>query len=344
MNNFRLHTNLEQNNVQTQMNSDYYESNYSQNTVNVQNFQIQIVPNQDIEMNDIEEIISPNRENHQILESNSVIASSLFSGSVISQNIVYDQPIFGTAQITPFGINERDAISRVRQEYDLETRPHLILSLHKLNPFINEKELERVFTLTPYGLVDSSRIMSDNQIKIGRMMLDEEGEVYNDIIIPSDRSISRCHCKIDFSKSFKEYRIIPDNYVAFLMMNHRRLGRYLNVPHLPTYALYNILSYLPEKLETSILDAGSMLGTYVKLKFNQPYPVDKGQIFLVGNEYVIIIKEIKNLVNEDLMNLSLYDSGQVLGIPKENTQITEFYYSYILIEVSNLMSVEPSVL
>ena len=76
------------------------------------------------------------------------------------------------------------------------------------------------------------------------------------------------------------------------MMNHPRLGCFSNVRHLPNYLLYNILSYLGNTRQFYLIDCGSVLGTYKKLKFNQPSQLKRTQIYSVGSESLIIVKEI----------------------------------------------------
>lgn len=107
-----------------------------------------------------------------------------------------------------------------------------------------------------------------------------------------DLSISRYHCKIDYSSGFKYNKALPEELVALLMLNHRRLGKYTNLPSIPSNLLFNIFSYLNAKRQFYIVDCGSVYGTYVKMKPGDESVLNKGQMFCLGNEYLLTIMDV----------------------------------------------------
>lgn len=130
-------------------------------------------------------------------------------------------------------------------------------------------------------------------MKIGRIKLNDVNEVQNDIVISLvDLSISRYHCKINYFQGFNYNRQLPDNLLSLLMLNHRRLGRDTNLPNLPTNLLFNIYSYLDWKRQFYIIDCGSVYGTYVKMRHGVNNVLTKGQMFCMGNEYLLTVLDI----------------------------------------------------
>jgi hypothetical protein len=116
----------------------------------------------------------------------------------------------------------------------------------------------------------------------------------NDIdIVDNDRVLSRSHFCIDYSSGFKQYRDLPNEWLSFFMINDTRLGRYCNVPALPSEITFNILSYTATKRQFFIADNESTYGTHLKIKYDQPpVKVSKGDSFLLGCDYIIKIIDI----------------------------------------------------
>ena len=186
---------------------------------------------------------------------------------------------------------EKSAIEntfQLRDDYDLETKPHLRLSQYKLNSLTNEAEVEQVYYLTPFGLKGSRRRSKDQELKIGRMELDENGEISNDIFL-GDRTVSRLHCRIEYKDGFKKVEPLSKSMLSLFMMNHWRLGRNLNVPHLDSLSIYNICTYMTKKRQFYLKDSGSVLGSFIRIKKNQSIEIKEGQILGIGNEYILVI-------------------------------------------------------
>jgi hypothetical protein len=73
------------------------------------------------------------------------------------------------------------------------------------------------------------------------------------------------------------------------MMNHGRLGRYINVPHLPNELLYNILFYTAKKRQFYIEDNNSTYGTYKRITNTDECRVNRGDVILIGSEFMMKI-------------------------------------------------------
>jgi len=114
-------------------------------------------------------------------------------------------------------------------------------------------------------MINSGRNTDHPDIIIGRQEITPEGVIPNDICLHNtDRAVSRTHCKlitqdgkqikeIVYSKKilgFKVKREIPENFFAFLMMSHKRLGA-----ESPGRGLYKTLyRYIFSFLKSKILD------------------------------------------------------------------------------------------
>mmetsp|Transcript_32152 Transcript_32152/g.5817 ORF Transcript_32152/g.5817 Transcript_32152/m.5817 type:complete len:95 (-) Transcript_32152:550-834(-) len=90
----------------------------------------------------------------------------------------------------------------------------------------------------------------------------------------SDRAISRSHCMISYENFF--YRPIEDSLLTFLMAYHPRIGRNSLFNHLPSPLFRHILTFLLEKKSLSIVDLGSMCGTYIKVRSTEPVVLEEG--------------------------------------------------------------------
>jgi hypothetical protein len=238
-------------------------------------------------------ILSQNQSNNSLyLSSNILMSVEVFSQQNYN-NIPDENKI---SKFTMFSENDRknflkQYVDNLRSKYDIYKNPCLKISLTKLNALSNDREFITDYYLTPYGLIGSERKTDDYFLKIGRLPNDC-GEVQNDIILSSDRSISRVHCKIEFGEGFKYIKRLPDEYTSFFMLNHPRLGRNINVKHLPSHLILNILSYMNNKNQFYLTDCGSISGTYIKLRHNQHYCVNRTQIYVIGSEFTLEIKEI----------------------------------------------------
>lgn len=144
------------------------------------------------------------------------------------------------------------------------------------------------------------------------MKVSQDGTFQNDIVISLlDLSISRFHCQIDYSLGFNIKKPISNENVSFLMLNNERLRSKSDLPYLSGDVMNNILSFIENKRQFFIADCGSVAGTYVKLKQEEFKLLKKGQIFCLGNEYILVIEDIcydQEVYNENIFRAYVKDS------------------------------------
>jgi len=150
--------------------------------------------------------------------------------------------------------------------------------------------------VTSRGMLGSNRNTDHDDIMIGRQQATADGIVPNDICLYySDRAISRVHAKIVTKYGFSGHRKMPEDFLAFLMMSHQRLGAESPGFHLPEGLYRHIFSFIKEPKKFWIVDLGSSFGTYVKLKAENLHPLEKGQTYLVGLDTYFNIIDVKNV-------------------------------------------------
>ena len=150
------------------------------------------------------------------------------------------------------------------------------------------------YYVTDAGLLHSPRSPQDGFVNIGRQQTNEEGKRPNDIMLPaSDRAISRCHCRLDYRQWFRS-RKMPEQFVAFLMAGHPRLGAGSTFHCLPPVMFGYIYTFLKEPYTLWLVDLGSVCGTYVKVSSEIPSELSRGQSFLIGSDICIDIDEVCN--------------------------------------------------
>jgi len=150
------------------------------------------------------------------------------------------------------------------------------------------------YFVTSSGLQNSLRSPQDGFVNIGRQQINEEGKRPNDITLPaSDRAISRCHCRLDYRQFFRA-RSLPEEYVAFLMAGHPRLGEYSAFRCMPPQLFGYIYTFLKAPYSIWLIDLGSVCGTYVKVSNDIPTELSRGQTFLIGSDICIDIDEVCN--------------------------------------------------
>jgi hypothetical protein len=107
--------------------------------------------------------------------------------------------------------------------------------------------------------------------------------------------MSRNHFQIDYSEGFRQYsNNLPEEWVSLLMLNHKRLGRFVNVPSIPNELIINILDYTNRPRNFYIEDLNSSCGTYLNIKNTSSAKMSKGEYYLLGCDYLIKIIEISN--------------------------------------------------
>lgn len=151
------------------------------------------------------------------------------------------------------------------------------------------------FYITSRGMLNSYRNTDHDDIIIGRQQNTPEGIIPNDIcLFNSDAAISRVHAKIITKYGFNSPREIPDYFMAFLMMSHKRVGKN-SAGKLLYKSLYRyIFSFIKEPKKFWVTDLGSSFGTYLKLNPENIHPVMKGHTYLVGIDTIFNIVEVKN--------------------------------------------------
>lgn len=148
------------------------------------------------------------------------------------------------------------------------------------------------YFVTRAGLQNSLRTPQDGFVNIGRQQINEEGKRPNDIMLPaSDRAISRCHCRLDYRQWFHS-RELPEEFVAFLMAGHPRLGEYSSFRSLPPQLFGYIYTFLKVPYTLWLIDLGSVCGTYIKVTNENPVELSRGQTFLIGSDICIDIDEV----------------------------------------------------
>ena len=150
------------------------------------------------------------------------------------------------------------------------------------------------YYVTQSGLLNSPRVPQDGFVNVGRQQINEEGKRPNDVMLPaSDRAISRCHCRLDYRQWFRS-RTLPDNFVAFLMAGHPRLGAFSSFRDLPSHLFGYIYSFIKAPYMLWLIDLGSVCGTYVKVSNEAPVELSRGQSFLIGSDIIIDIEDVCN--------------------------------------------------
>ena len=178
------------------------------------------------------------------------------------------------------------------------------------------------FIVTTQGLVNSPRSPQDGFINIGRQQINEEGRRPNDIMLPaSDRAISRCHCKLDYKEWFKNRRL-PDEFVAFLMAGHPRLGQQSDFRDLPGHLYGYIYTFLKMPYTLWLIDLGSVCGTYVKVSHDNPVELSRGQCFLIGSDILIEIDEVVNTMLASQPSEESEDGATMREVSQPSIKVT----------------------
>lgn len=126
---------------------------------------------------------------------------------------------------------------------------------------------------------------------------------------PSDRAISRSHCKINYKIFFDATP--PEIWIAFLMGSHPRLGRNSFLQFLPIDLFRYIFLFIKQPRLPMLVDLGSMCGTYIKVSNFEPIVLEPGMVFLVGSDINIEFDKVVNDHNAFAFGpeLTLEDGG-----------------------------------
>lgn len=147
--------------------------------------------------------------------------------------------------------------------------------------------------ITKSGVYESVRQPPDGLYKIGRQQVTETGQRPNDLMLPpSDRAISRSHCQINYEAFFNSTP--PENWYAFMMSQHPRLGQRSVFQFLPIEIFKLIFLFIKQLRFPLLIDLGSMCGTFIKVSNTDPIVLVQGLNFLVGSDINIEIDRVKN--------------------------------------------------
>ena len=107
----------------------------------------------------------------------------------------------------------------------LPDEPLLFLNIIKSKAPI--KSISSSYVVTPRGVLYSLRKETEGDVTIGRQQSTETGHRPNDVMLhPNDLTISRCHCRLIYKYGLFSKREVPEEFLAFCMMGHKRLGKY----------------------------------------------------------------------------------------------------------------------
>ncbi|KAL4454184.1 hypothetical protein ABPG74_012141 [Tetrahymena malaccensis] len=249
------------------------------------------------------------------------------------------------------------------QEYDAQ-EPYMKVTVMKTNQ--DNSNQNNIYYITPKGMVKSKKNTATDDIIIGRQesakqpepsQNGEPNEIHpNDIVLPpTDRAISRIHCKLIYKYGFRIPRLVPDDF--FLFLKGIKRGSFLvNIPQrIPDVVLRLIWKFVRPKNSFYIVDIGSAQGTFIKIRYDKSQIIEKGQVFLIGAETQFHILEVNHhnfmqkdecredsgvMTNEnasnmmgdenDFINFLLYEkkaNTNIHGLTAEEQQKLEALYS-----------------
>jgi pSer/pThr/pTyr-binding forkhead associated (FHA) protein len=171
----------------------------------------------------------------------------------------------------------------------------------------------KTFTISSKGVFFSLRTPPDGLFKIGRQQTNESGFWVNDLILsPSDTSVSRFHCMIDYKDYLKG--ISRSSKLSFLMGSHKRLGQNSLIRLLPSDLLRYILEFFGKASQPKLIDLGSVFGTFVSVGQRDPVLLKADMRFLLGFSQLIKIKSIQNTRRGKVLVSESSTDEQSLGI------------------------------
>eukprot|EP00828_Plagiopyla_frontata_P009613 TRINITY_DN14970_c0_g2_i1.p1 TRINITY_DN14970_c0_g2~~TRINITY_DN14970_c0_g2_i1.p1 ORF type:complete len:239 (-),score=30.99 TRINITY_DN14970_c0_g2_i1:276-992(-) len=105
---------------------------------------------------------------------------------------------------------------------------------------------------------------------------------------------------------FKTQTKIIDQFIAFLMSTHPRLGENSPFHQLPKHIFAHIWEFHKAPRKFYIADIGSIFGTFIKIKPNYIYLLERGQNYLIGADIQFWIsdssKAMPPLTSEEMEN------------------------------------------
>ena len=222
----------------------------------------------------------------------SVILDELDKRDDSKDHLSFDSVHLGLTNQTRYFYEKRKNEIKYPETYDEEAE-HVKISVINLNFQGPEAKRSREYVLTSNGVVKSKKNSATNCLIIGRLEKGEDGLVPNDIILPqSDRAISRVHACLIYKFGFSR-RKIPNNFVTFLSGRYPKIGgEGCLVRRIPSYVMRRVYEFLRPEKNFYMSDLGSVMGTYIKLRYNQEYRLRKRDLFLIGAETLIHVKSV----------------------------------------------------
>jgi pSer/pThr/pTyr-binding forkhead associated (FHA) protein len=122
-------------------------------------------------------------------------------------------------------------------------------------------------------------------------------------------------------------RSIPDDWLAFIMASHPRLGENSWVKFLPDEILRHIISFLRFPRLPLLIDLGSMCGTFIKVSNVEPILLTQGLSLLVGSDIIIELDKVENEFGD-------LDKDEFKG--DGNNTINDFNYHlpFVIVKIS----------
>ena len=114
-------------------------------------------------------------------------------------------------------------------------------------------------------MVGSLRRDCEGDLTIGRQQINDLGMRPNDIMLnPTDASLSRSHSRIIYNQGLLKKINLTDDYLAFFMGYHPRLGAFSPLRKVSRDILTYIWEFMKPRRQFFATDNGTIYGTYVK--------------------------------------------------------------------------------
>jgi hypothetical protein len=146
-------------------------------------------------------------------------------------------------------------------------------------------------------MVNSDRTRWKGDLLVGRQPMTDNGVVVNDIVLDTDDlAVSRVHFGILYEDGFNrrsdgspKKRMIPKLYIEFFkIFSDKHLARNPEQVYLPPELRMVVISYLRRPRSFYMQDMGSIHGTFVKMKHNEPKKLVRGLNFQLGGAEIYL--------------------------------------------------------
>ncbi|KRW99875.1 SMAD/FHA domain [Pseudocohnilembus persalinus] len=280
----------QQNEISQHINLDNNNNgnNSNNNNNNNNNFNIEGNQNRSGNQQGEDQQISQIFNSQQILQRSNLQNNSNNNNSInnnnnhnnSNNNIVFRSPLPDSLNSKYYNYKKKTSQNNSNFNYD---EPYMkITILRNTNTQLNEQPQE--YFINANGMKDTKKNTDNNDIIIGRQFSttnDQQQEIHpNDIVLASnDRAISRIHCKIIYKEGFLKSNIQTD-FQVFLGCTHKRSNSIWK--KMPCYLMQIVLDFVRPEKKFYLVDIGSVYGTFIRVKPEEPQMVMKGQIYLIG--------------------------------------------------------------